>query len=126
MPALPWRSHAPIEGAQEYTVLASKLVLRRLRSVPGFLASTLAIQRQLDATDGLVGYSLDADLIHRVFWTFSVWVNQASLDAFVTSEPHRQIMERLQGHMEETAFFNATFAGSDIPSSWTERKVLLD
>jgi heme-degrading monooxygenase HmoA len=125
MPALPWRSHAPIEGEQEYTVLASKLALRRLRSVPGFLAHTLAIQRQLDATDGLVGYSLDADLMHLVFWTFSVWANQASLDAFVTSDPHRQIMGSLQGHMKDTAFFNATFAGSDIPSSWTARKALL-
>jgi hypothetical protein len=52
------------------------------------MRDTLAIRRQLSSASGLVGYSLDADLAHRTFWTFSKWTDQASLDTFAASEPH--------------------------------------
>ena len=125
MPAFPWTSRDAVDPDRTYVVMASRLPLRRSRSVPGFLRDTLAIRRQLADADGLVGYALDANLPHRTFWTFSVWVDEASLDAFATSAPHRQIIARLRPLMGETRFSTSTMTGSAIPSTWPQRKALV-
>jgi heme-degrading monooxygenase HmoA len=92
MPALPWTQRQQIDPSREYVAMASRLPLKRGRSIPGFLRDALAIRRQLARSDGLVGYALDAELAHKTFWTFSVWDNRASLHAFASSEPHRAII----------------------------------
>ena len=122
MPALPWTSRQVIEDDRTYTVMSSKLPLQHSRSIIGFLRDTLAIRRQLNAAAGLIAYSLDADLVHRTFWTFSVWDDQQSLDAFASSQPHRRIIERLRPLMGPTRFATSPTAGKDIPTTWSERK----
>ena len=52
----------------------------------------------------MIGYALDAELARTTFWTFSVWDDQASLDAFAASDPHRAITRPLQPLMEQTRF----------------------
>jgi len=122
MPAFSWTSHEPVNPDRTYVVMASRLPLRRSRSVPGFLRDTLAIRRQLRSADGLVGYALDADLLRHTFWTFSVWRDGDALDAFAASDPHRQIIARLRPLMGETRFSTSTMVGSAIPSTWPQRK----
>ena len=122
MPALPWVGRGSIEADRSYVVMSSRLPLKHLRSMAGFLRDTQAIRRQLEAAEGLVGYSLDADLIHRTFWTFSVWADKEHLDAFAASDPHRRIIARLQPLMGQTRFATSTMTGSEIPSDWVERK----
>jgi quinol monooxygenase YgiN len=122
MPALPWTSREAIQADRSYVVMASKLPLRRTRSVLGFLRDTLAIRRQLASADGLVGYALDADLLHRTFWTFSVWTDQDHLDAFASSDPHRAIIARLRPLMGPTRFSTTTMTGSAIPTTWASRR----
>jgi quinol monooxygenase YgiN len=122
MPALPWTSRQSVDSDRTYVVMASKLPLRRVRSVPGFLRDTLAIRRQLASADGLVGYALDADVVGGTFWTFSVWTDAEHLQAFATSEPHRRIIARLRPLMGETRFSTVTMSGSAIPSTWPQRK----
>src|SRR5215467_8338422 len=104
MPALPWITREEIEPDREYVVMASSLPLRRHRSVPAFLRDTMAIRTQLARTDGLVAYGLKADLLHKRFWTYSVWRDEQSLRAFAASEPHRTIMTKLRPHMGATKF----------------------
>ena len=122
MPALAWVGREPIEADRSYVVMSSRLPLRRFRSIAGFLRDTQAIRQQLDAVEGLVGYSLYADLVHRTFWTFSVWADQGHLDAFAASDPHRRIIARLKPLMGQTRFATSTMTGSNIPSDWGERK----
>lgn len=122
MPALPWVAREPIVPDRTYTVMSSKLPLNRYRSVPGFLRDTLAIRRQLRSAAGLVGYGLDAEIAHRTFWTYSVWSDQASLDAFAAAEPHRNIIRRLRPLMGPTRFSTTTVAGTNIAATWAERK----
>ncbi len=122
MPALPWVTRQPIEPDRPYVVMSSKLPLKRSRSIPGFLRDTLTIRRQLRSAAGLVGYSLDANLAHRTFWTFSVWTDQGSLDTFAATEPHRRIIGRLRPLMAPTRFSTTTMSGADIPTTWAERK----
>jgi heme-degrading monooxygenase HmoA len=102
--------------------MASRLPLKRGRSIPGFLRDTLAIRRQLARAHGLVGYALDAQLGRKTFWTFSVWQDQASLDAFASSDPHHAITRRLRPLMDQTRFAFFQIPGSDLPLTWDQMK----
>ena len=101
--------------------MASRLPLRRRRSIPGFLRDAMAIRRQLARAHGMVGYALDAELARKTFWTFSVWEDQASLDAFAASDPHRAIT-RLRPLMGPTRFEFFQIPGSDLPMTWDQMK----
>jgi hypothetical protein len=102
--------------------MASRLPLKRHCSVPGFLRDALAIRRQLARADGMVGYALDAELARKTFWTFSVWEDQTSLDAFASSDPHRAIIRRLRALMGPTRFEFFPVRGSDLPMTWDQMK----
>ncbi len=120
MPALPWLQRQQIEPDREYVAMASRLPLRSYRFIPGFLRDTLRIRRQLADTPGLVGYALNAGLARKTFWTFSVWDDQASLDRFAASDPHRRIIGRLRPRMGPTRFEFFPISGSDLPMTWEQ------
>src|SRR5215475_3500621 len=122
MPALSWAQRRAVEPGRTYVAMASRLPLKRRRSIPGFLRGTLAIRRQLARADGMIGYALDAELARKTFWTFSVWEDQASLDAFASSNPHRAIIRRLRPLMEQTRFEFFQIPGSDLPLTWDQMK----
>jgi heme-degrading monooxygenase HmoA len=115
VPALPWTQRQAVDPGRTYRAMASRLPLRRRRSIPGFLRDTLAIRRQLARARGMVGCALDAEIADKTFWTFSVWEDQASLDAFASSNPHRAITRRLRTLMEQTRFEFFQIPGSDLP-----------
>jgi hypothetical protein len=120
MPALPWTGRQPIDPARSYLVMASRLPLIAHRSIPGFLRDAMEIRRQLARAEGLVGYALNAELARKTFWTFSAWADQASLDSFARSDPHRRITQRLAPVMGPTRFETLTVAGSRLPLRWPE------
>jgi len=122
MPALPWTARQAVDPSREYVAMASRLPLKRHRSIPGFMRDAMAIRRQLARAPGLVGYALDAELARKTFWTFSVWEDQASLDAFAASDPHRRIIGRLRPRMAKTRFEFFKIAGSDLPKTWDQMK----
>ena len=122
MPALSWAQRRAVEPGRTYVAMASRLPLKRRRSIPGFLRDALAIRRQLARADGMVGYALDAELARKTFWTFSVWEDQASLDAFASSDPHRAIIRRLRPLMGPTRFEFFQIPGSDLPLTWDQMK----
>ena len=122
MPALPWVPRRAVEPGRTYVAMASRLPLKRRRSIPGFLRDAVAIRRQLARADGMVGYALDAELARKTFWTFSVWEDQASLDAFASSDPHRAIIRRLRPLMGPTRFEFFQIPGSDLPLTWDQMK----
>jgi hypothetical protein len=99
--------------------MASRLPLRHYRSIPGFLRDTLRIRRQLAHTSGLVGYSLNARLARKTFWTLSVWADEPSLRGFASTDPHRAIVERLRPLMNETRFEFFTVTGDEVPLKWS-------
>lgn len=120
MPALPWLERQPIDPQREYVAMASRLPLKSYGSVPGFLRDTMQVRRQLAQTPGLVGYTLNAGLARKTFLTFSVWEDQASLDRFAASEPHRSIIARLRQRMKPTTFEFFPISGTDLPLTWEQ------
>lgn len=125
MPALPWVQRQPADPDTEYQAMASRLPLRRNRSVPGFMRDAMAIRRQLAKAPHLVGYALDAELTKRTFWTFSVWEDRRALDAFAGADPHRRIITRLRPLMGQTQFEFFTIPGRNLPMTWEQMKAPL-
>ncbi len=73
MPALPWLGVGTPDPDADLIVMASRLPLRSHSDIPRFLRQTWRIRRQLSRSPGLLGYSLDAHLFARTFWTVSAW-----------------------------------------------------
>ena len=122
MPALPWTKISPPVPGREYVVMASRLPLARYRDVPAFLRATLAIRGQLGHASGLIGYSLDAHLAQKTFYTLSAWDSQDALDAFSHADPHRSRVSVIRPRMRPTTFTFWTVHGADLPISWTQAR----
>ncbi len=118
----PWKSLRPIEAGCEYLALISYLPLKNYRKIPAFLRLTLQVQRQLAATPGVVGYSLQAELRQRRFWTLSAWESQAALMEFVHHVPHSDIMRALAPHMGKTFYTTWKVKGAELALDWGEAK----
>ena len=122
MPALPWTSFTEAENNKMYPALLSHLPLATFRAMPKFFRFVFAIRRQLAESEGLIGYSLDAHVLAKEFWTLSVWQDRESLWHFVQRMPHSQAMQDLLPHMKQTEFFHFEVAGSSVPPDWQETK----
>jgi hypothetical protein len=82
--------------------------------------ATWRIIRQLGRSEGLVGYSLKADLVHKTFWTMSAWRDDVALAAFARSDVHRAAMAALQPHMNGARIETFTRLGSEVPPTWRD------
>ncbi len=118
MPTIPWRRTATVDPDAEYLLMAGRLPLRSITKVPWFLGLTASVVRQLERTDGLVGYSLRAQPFARTFWTLSAWTDARALAAFVAEMPHQRVMAKLGPHMGPTRFTTWTAPGSALPTTW--------
>ncbi len=120
MPAVPWRQRAQPHADQRYLIMASRLPLHSYTTIPKFLGMTWAVARQLEHSDGLIGYSLLAQPTKKTFWTLSAWQDRPSLQAFVRALPHVRIMTTLRPHMEPTRFTTWDAPGSSLPINWPD------
>jgi hypothetical protein len=118
MPTVPWRVRSAVQPGAEYLVMASHLPLRSIVKVPWFMGLTVSVVRQLERTDGLVGYTLRAQPLARSFWTLSAWTDARALAAFVRELPHQGVMAKLRPHMGPTRFTTWTAPGSALPVPW--------
>jgi hemerythrin-like domain-containing protein len=118
MPTVPWRRVVAPQPETEYLVMASRLPLRQLTKVPRFMGLTLSVVRQLERSEGLVGYSLRAHPLAKTFWTLSAWTDDAALSRFARELPHRAVIARLRPDMATTRFVTWTCRGQELPASW--------
>jgi hypothetical protein len=119
-PPLPWRSFAPIDPDGDYIVTTTQLPLRRHRRIPAVMVATVRIARELARSDGLVGYSLHAQLVHKTFWTMSAWQTRDDLERFVGSDVHRAAMASIGPHMRRPHIQTTTVRGGHLPPAWAQ------
>ena len=100
--------------------MASRLPLRSNRQIPRFLRLTMAVRRQLAASEGLVGYSLLAQPTKKTYWTLSAWVDDEHVATFARTMPHVEVMRQLRPHMAPTTFVTWTVPGTALPLSWAD------
>ena len=126
MPALPWLKASAADSDTELTVMASRLPLQAYRHIPGFLRWTMRIRGQLAEALGLVGYSLDARLVRKTFWTLSAWTSREALEAFVRRDPHQAGTTAIRPQMGEPTFVFWTATPKDLPLRWDEARARID
>jgi quinol monooxygenase YgiN len=120
VPTVPWRRRLSPVPDGEYLVMASRLPLRSPAQVPRFLRLTVTVVRQLERTEGVVGYSLRAQPLAKTFWTLSAWTDDAALARFARQMPHASVMARLRPHMGPTRFETWTCRGEELPVAWDD------
>ena len=122
----PWKSMMPFEPDGEYLVLASSIPARRLSSTRRLFSGASAVRKQLEATEGVMGFSLLARPLRKQYATLSVWVDEPALAAFAGGSPHGDLMADLAKEMGPTKFIRWTMKGSDGKPSWREALKRLD
>ena len=120
MPALPWLTIADPDPGAELTVMASRLPLRSHANIPRFLVQTVRVHRQLAESPGLIGYSLDAHLLAKTFWTVSAWRNRPDLGTFDRTSPHAAAKGALRSSMMPSTFVLWRCLPKDLPITWGE------
>jgi len=122
MMASRWKSFPRSAADRQCLALLSYLQLSNYRAIPTFIRYSRETQRQLETAQGLLGYSLQAQILARKFWTLSAWEDEAMLMNFVHHPPHSEIMDALAPHMGRTAFVRWTVTASELPLNWRDAK----
>jgi hypothetical protein len=123
VPTLPWtvcRYHA--EADESLHVLTSTLPLQSYRDVPRFLRWTLRIRKQLADAEGAAGYSLDARLLRKTFYTLSAWSDAEAMNRFVRSGEHARMLADMAGRLGEPKFVESTATRAELPLNWGAAK----
>jgi quinol monooxygenase YgiN len=115
-----WKSTSEVQPDREYLVLASLIPPRSLSSTWKLFRGAGAVRKQLDGTDGLIGFSLLAEPLRKRYATLSVWTDEAALSAFSGTEPHRKLMSDLAPLMGPTRFVRWTVSGANGRPTWAE------
>ena len=123
MPALPWTT-GPYRPDDDTTlhVLTSMLPLRRFRDIPRFLGWGGKIRKQLVTADGCAGYSLDARLLRRTFYTLSAWSDAEAMNRFVRSGQHAAMLADMAGRLGEATFVESSTLSGTLPLKWAAAK----
>ncbi|MEV0197185.1 DUF3291 domain-containing protein [Nonomuraea sp. NPDC050691] len=119
MPTVPW-TRVGVPAHPETLIMASRLEVRSLRQVPGFLVASLRLLRQARQAPGALGVSLKAELLKRTFWTVSAWNDKAAVYAYSAAEPHKSTMRRQRAVMKESTFVFWTLPADQLPVAWDQ------
>ena len=117
----PGREVSPAEPGAELICVATVLHLRRWLHFFPFMRMCSRVFKQLNQSPGLVRWQVKAELPSRMFYTFTVWKDRLSRDAFTVTEPHATAMKRMNiWGGPKTAFVD--WVSSDGAINWEEAK----
>jgi hypothetical protein len=127
MPTLPWKKPKNPPEVSEAFVMASRLEVRSLSTVPRFFLKSMTAWKQVNAAPGVLGASLLAQPMKKTFWTLSAWDGRPSLYEYAKTDPHGDIMKSLRPVMRRATFLTWTVPVDQLPINWDDaRKRLLD
>ena len=99
-------------------VSLTRLRIRAIRLLPGFVWHSQGTLRQLHACPGFLGGGLLADR-RWVFWTMTAWDDEASMRGFMTGGAHQAAMPLLARWCDEAAVAHWRQEDAALPS-WRE------
>lgn len=99
-------------------VSVTRLRIRSVRFLPGFLLDFFRTQRQVRHSPGFSGGSLLADR-RWTFWTMTAWDNQESMRRYMTGGAHRTAMPHLLDWCDEASVVHWEQPDAALPP-WTE------
>jgi hypothetical protein len=104
-------------------VSVTRLRLRSIRFLPGFLWYTKRSQKQAQRTPGNLGVRVRKTQ-GLAFWTLAMWRDNGAIRGFVPASPHREAMQKLPHWCDEAAFADWEQEAADWPSWETANEKL--
>ena len=111
--------HVGDTTTREFVCVSTFLPVRRWRDVIPFLRMSGRVEKQLKNTQGLIRYAVKGKLLRKHFWTFSVWENKESVEAFVRAEPHNSAVGKFHQWADAGGAF-VQWTSSDDSIRWDE------
>jgi hypothetical protein len=99
-------------------VSITRLRVRSLRYLPGFIAYALRVAREAKSAPGNLAVSLLGEL-SLAFWTRTLWTGERAMRGFMVSGAHRGAMARLPDWCDEAAVAHWIQESLD-PPSWQQ------
>jgi len=98
-----------------FFISLTRLRLRSIWYVPGFLKSNSRCAKQLLITPGFIS---GKELIDKnfVFWTVTMWQADADMKTFRNSPPHRKAMQKLPTWCDEATYMHWLSDEANIPA----------
>jgi hypothetical protein len=96
-------------------ISVTRLRVRSLRYMPGFLWYTYQSKRQLSRSTGFLAGAL-APAPSWTFWTTTAWVDETSLKRFRDTAWHKRAMPRLLDYCNEASLARWTQDTADLPA----------
>lgn len=96
----------------------TRLRVRSVRFLPGFLWYTFGAQRQVCRAPGFAGGRLLVDK-HQTYWTLTVWASEKEMKKFRGSGAHARVMPRLAKWCDEAAYAHWEPTSDQVPT-WEE------
>ena len=101
-------------------IVVTRLRLRDPALLDEFFTAAVAAIEQAQKSAGNLGADALADA-DNAWWSVSAWQGRGPMRAFVDSEPHRGISQRLDHFCDEATFVDWEQASPDLPdwqTSW--------
>jgi hypothetical protein len=95
-------------------ISVTRLRVRSWTYLPEFLWDTFQSVRQVQRSPGFLGGRLLVNSGH-VFWTMTVWQDEAAMNAYRTGGAHRRAMPKLLNWCDEAALVHWTQESAEIP-----------
>jgi len=111
------RAIKPINAIMIF-ISITRLRLRSIRFLPGFLIYASRSLRQCKRMPGFGGGSLLADR-KLTFWTMTLWTDQSAMRAYVASGAHLKAMPKLRHWCDEASLVHWT-QNHPTPPTWPE------
>ena len=94
----------------------TRLRVRSLRYMPGFLWYTYQSKRQLTPSPGFLDGTL-ATAPSWTFWTITAWADEASMKRFRDTSWHKAAMPRLLDYCDEASLARWTQDTAELPAA---------
>jgi len=114
MPARTTEVNPP--AGEGFVVIATLLPVRSWFAVIPFLRMSSRISGQLAKSD-VVRFGVKTDLLHKRFWTISVWSDKAAARRFVGADPHATAVKKFADWAGPGAAF-AEWSSEDGSVDW--------
>ncbi|MGQ1840126.1 DoxX family protein [Kocuria turfanensis] len=105
-------------------VLVSRLRLRSVWQVPGFLLASLRLRRALRHAPGALWLDLAAQPLTATFWTWSGWTDEEAMRRYTRSALHAHVMRTYRPRLRESGF--RSLPAAQAPTTWSEVRGMLD
>jgi quinol monooxygenase YgiN len=105
-------------------IVVTRLRLKDPALLDDFFADAVAAIEQAQKAEGNLGADALADA-DNAWWSVSAWRERVPMEAFVRSEPHQSISERLDRYCDEATFVDWERDSPNLPDWQTNWRHLV-